>query len=217
MNTVLTNLIAQADRTTVERRFEFAALPQGWGTVLALAGAVVVCWAIVWMYRTEGRRGASMRVRMVLAAVRCVVMLLLAGILLQPVLATYLHRWIDSYCIVLIDDSSSMDLHDRYRVDEDAERVRSVMPPEQSFPVRRADVVARLLSRDNDRLLKALAERNRVKVYTFSDAPELVASLSARHEAASEASEEGSTPSATGFERPRGLKPTDSNPWGSGR
>ncbi|MEE9297173.1 MAG: hypothetical protein V3W34_19715, partial [Phycisphaerae bacterium] len=87
MNAVLTNLIAQADRTTVERRFEFAALPQGWGTVLALAGAVVVCWAIVWMYRTEGRRGASMRVRMVLAAVRCVVMLLLAGILLQPVLA----------------------------------------------------------------------------------------------------------------------------------
>lgn len=182
-------LLAQADRTTVERRFEFAALPEGWAAVIALGGVVLTCWAIVWMYRREGRRGASMTVRTLLAAVRCVVVLALVSIWLEPILATYLHRWIDSYAIVLVDDSSSMDLRDRYRIEADAARIRSVMDEQATGPtepetkgVRRADVVGRLLSRDQNRFLRELTRRNRVKLYSFSDSLELAASLRAVHE-----------------------------------
>ncbi len=185
MNSSPCQLIAQAGRTTEEVRFEFAALPEGWGAVVALAVLLITGWAVLWMYRTEGRRGASSATRMFLAALRCTVILLLFLIFLQPVLATYLHRWIDSYCIVLIDDSSSMDLRDHYRDTEDAQRVRSVMPPEAPFPVRRADVVTGLLESDNRRLLDEITARNRAKVYVFSEAPELIASLRARHERSS--------------------------------
>ncbi len=171
------DILGQANRTEIERRFEFAALPEGWAAVLALGTLVAVCWLVVWMYRHEGRRGASVRTRTLLALIRCTVVVALAAVWLQPVLATYLHRWIDSYCIVLVDDSSSMDLRDQYRVEEQAERVAAVLGPEESFPVRRADIVAHLMGRGNQAFLRELADRNRVKVYAFSDAPELVATL----------------------------------------
>ncbi len=197
MNETMFNLIAQADRVTEERRFEFAAMPVGWAAVLALGAVVLVCWVVVWMYRTEARRGASMVARTLLAAVRCAVILALAAILVQPVWATYLHRWIDSYCIVLVDDSSSMDLRDRYRDAGDAARLKSIMPPGQEFPLRRADVVSHLLTRDDHRLLAALSARNRVKLYTFSDAPELVSTLRAEHETEpADTPESGATASA---------------------
>lgn len=179
---MLTGILAQADRVTRERRFEFAALPEDWTAVLTLGVVSLLCFGVIWMYRGEARRGAAMWVRMLLAAIRCLVILLLAAIWLQPVLATYLHRWIDSYCIVLIDDSASMDLRDRYRIDSDAERVRSVMAAGEEFPIRRADVVARLLGREDNALLKSLTDRNRVKVYTFSETVELVATLRAQRE-----------------------------------
>lgn len=183
------NLIAQAGRTTVERRFEFAALPHGWTAVIMLAIVISLCWAIVWMYRREGRRGASMTVRTALAVLRCLVILALACIWLEPVQATYIHRWIDSYCLVLVDDSSSMDLYDRYHRPEDAARVKAVLPGDQSFPVRRADIAISLLSRGDGQLLNGLARRNRVKVYGFSEAPKLLATLEARGASATDRQE----------------------------
>ena len=177
MSGTLGQVVAQANRTEMERRFEFAALPHGWGAVLALLALVVVCWFVIWMYRHEGRRGASARLRTLLSLIRCAVLMALAAVWLQPVLATYLHRWIDSYCIVLVDDSSSMDLRDQYRLEEEASRVKTVMGEEQTFPVRRADVIGHLLRRNHQALLRGLTERNRVKVYAFSDAPKLMATL----------------------------------------
>ncbi len=187
------HLIAQASRVTEERRFEFAALPDGWAALAAFAGVVIVCCAVVWLYRTEARRGASMTARMLLATVRCLVILALVAILAQPVWATYLHRWIDSYCIVLIDDSASMDLRDRYSDPESVARVATVMAPELDFPVRRADIVSQLLSRDDQRLLEDLAAHNRVKVYTFSDTPELVSTLAAQSEPGAQATGQPTT------------------------
>ncbi len=183
-------LIAQINRVVEERRFEFAALPTGWSAIFAIAGLVAVCWIIFAFYRTEGRRGASSIQRMFLAVLRCLVILTLAGILVQPVLATYLHRWIDSYCIVLVDDSSSMDLRDRYREPADAARVESVMPSETVLPLRRTDVVEQLLTRNDYALLEGLREHNRVKVFTFSDAPELIGTLSAAREQIEQAGQE---------------------------
>jgi len=177
MNGLLRQLVAQADRTTVERRLEFAALPEGWTAVASLAVVMMLCWAVLWMYRREGRRGASATVRTGLALLRCVVILSLAAVWLQPVLATYLHKWIDSYCIVLIDDSSSMDLSDRYRMEREVNLVNDALGAAVELPIRRADVVGRLLGRDEGRFISDLADRNRVKVYTFSDAPHLAATV----------------------------------------
>jgi hypothetical protein len=170
-------LIAQANRTTVEHRFEFASLPDGWSAVVAIGLIVGLVWSVVAMYRREGRRGASMPVRMLLASLRCLVLLALAAIWIEPVIAQYIHRWIDSYTIVLVDDSSSMDLRDRYARSDDEARVRQVLQKDRPLPVRRADVISDLLSRDDNQVLRDLSERNRVKVYSFADVPKLLASL----------------------------------------
>ena len=174
-------LLASAmDRVTTERRLEFEAAPHGWPAVAGVAGALALVWAVVWLYRREGRAGASMRRRLVMAALRCLVLLILIGIWIEPVVATYLTRWVESYCLVLIDTSASMDLPDEYRDAERAERVTAVLdrPPEE--PVRRIDLVQQVLSADDHRFLKRLAEHNAVKLYSFDESLQPIATLNAQ-------------------------------------
>ncbi len=162
-------LLSQVDHIEVERRLEFAALPSGWWTVATMIIAAVLVYAIIWFYRREGRIGASLRVRMVMASLRICVMLCLLTILFEPILATYLHRWVSSYTLVLVDASASMDLQDRYRRSEDLDRIKSVVTDATQKPVRRTDVIDTLLSSDDHRFLRQLAENNRVKVHTFAE------------------------------------------------
>jgi hypothetical protein len=176
-------LIAQIDRVQIERRLEFAALPEGWAAVGLLALAVAMGWAIFWMYRREGRAGASLRVRLLLGTLRAAVMMLLLAIWLQPVLATYLHRLIDSYTLVLVDSSASMDLQDRYHNADEIAKVKQVVPDAGKSPVRRSDVVHAVLGDRSNRFLKELAAANRVKLYTFADAPQAQYTLQAVREA----------------------------------
>lgn len=182
MLAVFPNLIAQARRVEVERRPEFAAVPEGWAAVGMLLLVAALLAAVVFMYRREGRAGASQRVRGIMAALRCLLIAALALVWLEPVLATYLHRLIDSYTLVLVDTSSSMDLADRYRRAEDIERVRAVAAQAGREPVKRTDLVAAVLEKDNRRLLRELARRNRVRLFTFADEPRAEFTLRAARE-----------------------------------
>ena len=80
---------------------ELRNVPQGWFFIGALAGAIGICWAVVWMYRREGRRGASLRALMILAALRCAFLMTMPFILLDAVLVRFVLRRFDS-CTVLI-------------------------------------------------------------------------------------------------------------------
>ncbi|MCB9850441.1 MAG: VWA domain-containing protein [Phycisphaerales bacterium] len=177
------NLLAQADRVEIERRFEWAALPESWSALAMLALVALLLFFVVYMYRHEGRAGASQRVRAIMATLRCAVVLVIAAIWLEPVLATYLHRLIDSYTIVLVDTSSSMDLQDRYRRAEDLARVRAVAPDAGEKPVRRSQLVEDLFAQGDHALLRELSANNRVRVFTFSDRPAEVFTLRAQREA----------------------------------
>jgi hypothetical protein len=119
-----------------------------------------------------------------MAGLRCTVIALVGVIWLEPVLATYLHRLIDSYSLVLVDTSASMDLQDRYRRAEDIARVTPVAPSAGKEPVRRSEVVAAVLEQDNREMLRRLAERNRVRVFTFAEEPSAAYTLRAQREAA---------------------------------
>ncbi len=164
---------------------------------MALAGLVLVCllcWAIVSMYRHEGRIGASARVRTLLSVVRCAVILALVLILLDPVRVRILRRWIDSYTIVLADDSSSMDLLDAYRDPAALARVKRVVRDEFAESVRRSSIVEQILGQDSRRFLRALAGKNRVKFYTFSDEPRLRGTIRASREKAVPTEGEAASP-----------------------
>jgi hypothetical protein len=186
VNEAGTSLLAQlgqvADRVEIERRLEFESLPAGWSAVGGLLLIAMALWAVVWMYRREGRTGASLRVRMVLAALRCLVLLALAAIWVEPVLAAYLTHRIESYCLVLVDDSASMDLQDRYGDPRLRDRVAAVLGDPPTGPVRRSHLVERLLSKEDSRFLRELTGRNRVSIFAFADSLRPAGVLEARRE-----------------------------------
>jgi len=178
-STISGSPLGQVTRDSEEFVTELRNLPQGWLAVGGLALIAALCWAVIWMYRHEGRIGASSRARGFLATVRCLVLVALAVILLEPVRVRILRQWIDSYTVVLLDDSSSMDLADTYRDDRARQRVSAVLATEALAPTRRSELIEHVLG-DNDRaFLKALAANNRIKLYTFSDEPRLRATVRA--------------------------------------
>lgn len=181
----ISSLLAQVPvREEEEFVTELRYLPEGWAALLSLALLAALCAVIVWMYRHEGRVGASTRVRTLLAVLRCAVIVTLAVIVLEPVRVRIVRQWIDSYAILLLDQSSSMDLADTYREEAEAFKVKSALHLDEVAPMRRAEVLDRLLRRGDRKFLRDLATRNRIRVYTFSDEPELVGTVrGAREEA----------------------------------
>ncbi len=180
--TTLPALLTAATRDEEEFVTELRNLPEGWLAAGGLALVGLMCWAVVWMYRHEGRIGATLRLRTVLAVIRCAVILGLVAILLDPVRVRILRRWIDSYTILLVDDSSSMDLTDRFREPESAKRVKTALGVEEAPPLRRAEVARRMLEGDQRRFLRELVQRNRVALYTFSGEPTALATMRAQRE-----------------------------------
>jgi hypothetical protein len=177
---------------------ELRNVPEGWFAVAGLAIVIAACWAVVWMYRREGRIGASERVRMALAIIRCAILVTLAVVFLEPVRVRVLRRWIDSYAIVLVDDSSSMDLTDRYLDPSSEGHLRTALGLDRVEPIRRTEVVHRMLSRDNRVFLRGLAGNNRVRLYTFSDEPQLLGTLRALRENRRQTVEAGGAQAVSG-------------------
>lgn len=161
---------------------ELRHIPEGWLAVAGLALLAALCWAVIWMYRHEGRMGASARVRTTLGVIRCLILVLLGVILLEPVRVRILRRWVDSYTVVLLDDSSSMGLEDAYRDEGAANRLNRLFDSKVEKPLRRTSVLNRILSVDDRKFLRDLADNNRVKLYSFSDEPTLRGTIRATRE-----------------------------------
>lgn len=161
-------------------RLELAREPTGWFRLLGLLLLVAAGWVIFYIYRREGRIGASARLRTFLACVRALVVLLLVLIWLDPVLATYIRRVATARVVVLVDDSASMALRDR---------PDSPSATDAEAPSRSSKVSALLNSapgpaehdRRNDpratpsaaaspgNWLQRLANKNRLALYTFGE------------------------------------------------
>ncbi len=155
---------------TLERRLEFARLPEGWASVGSVVLLLVLLYAAILLYRREHRAGATRRMRILLAGMRCGLILLLAVVWLEPILATYVHRTVDSLTLVLVDGSASMSLQDRYPQAGDAERVEQALAPTgEELPLTRAAIAQALLAGGDRKLLDRLAENNPVAVYQFGE------------------------------------------------
>ena len=170
---------------------ELKRTPEGWWAVGCVALVATMIGCVIWMYRREGRVGASMRLRMGLGAIRSLVLVGLIVILLEPVSVRILRRWTDSYTLVLVDDSSSMDLADTYRLDEDSARVAQALGVESVDVVKRLEIVRHMVEGNDRGFLRQLAANNRVKFYAFSDEPRLVGTIRAdREESEAQTSED---------------------------
>ncbi len=155
-----------------------------WATLLGVVFAVVF---VVSIYLREGRTGRPFR--MALAAMRLgvigVVLLMIAQVALS------LQRTGLPYVAVLVDDSLSMTIVDRYEDklhEKLTERVRRSMPPDEAdgdapdsdatadLEPSRWNLARTLLCEDDGAMLRRIAERYKLRVYFLAGARPAVAS-----------------------------------------
>ncbi|MFN0134804.1 MAG: hypothetical protein ACKVS9_01660 [Phycisphaerae bacterium] len=166
--------------TITEQRsetFELAGLPGGWMRLVAFLALVALCASVLWLYRREERSGTSAVLRRWLAAIRCVVILLLAGVWLEPVVATYTKRIIAARVVAIVDRSGSMSVADAADSDVELtrmERVAKLLSADDADFARRSaalpDAAVRpWLSAPDHAWLKRLAARNDLSLYAFGE------------------------------------------------
>lgn len=200
-------ILAQPSVTTRwETQFELARWTVGAGLVVGVALVAAGLYAIIWMYRREGRGNLTQRGRIALTAIRCALLLLIGLIALEPVLARYQHRHVRATTLVLIDDSASMAVRDRYRNASDQARVVPVVGSVPESGVSRIDVARQFLAREQTEWLRRLAAKNRVEVFRFSDR---AAPLKSREPANDSAEDAETPPASTGSDGPA----TDPTRW----
>lgn len=207
----MTKLIAQVVPTErIETHVELARWSSETALLVGTLLTAVGIYAIVWMYRREVRGQLNARSRGVLAGLRVLLLVLLGFIALEPVLVNYVHRRIEAYTLVLVDESASMSLIDAYRRPTDAQRVQNAMGELPPDGILRAEVAERLLTAGRDGLLGLLAARNSLQVFAFSDRARLA---HAQVDPYAQRSEGYSVPTAipmpadSGWDVPLGLNP----------
>ncbi|MCZ6601895.1 MAG: hypothetical protein O6952_02680 [Planctomycetota bacterium] len=184
-------------------RLELGGLPSSTWALGAVVLITILLGVVFWIYRREGEAPAWKR--MSLAVVRCLVILTLALVLLEPNLVFDVERTLEATTVVLVDDSQSMSIRDRYDVEEAVGLQAATGIQAGGDRVPRSRVITGILRNEELRILDRLAEKNRLRIYSFSEviAPiEWEASPPADTEAAGKS--RGELPSEE-FAPPRGL------------
>jgi hypothetical protein len=157
--------------TQVEEEVRWLRFPPAWVTVLVIV-PIVVAFSLAF-YRREHLIGKS-GWRWVLAALRVLLILLVLGMLAEPVRRKTTYETRDSTLVVLVDDSLSMDIADRF---SDRDHVASIATflessAESIESTSRYDLVRRLFSDSKIGFLEKLRSKGNVVLSTFARSAE---------------------------------------------
>ncbi|MFQ5843527.1 MAG: hypothetical protein ACE5JG_00910 [Planctomycetota bacterium] len=144
------------------------ALPQLW--ILFLVLLPLLAGAVFLLYRRDGERVAS-GPRRLMAVLRLVTVALVLAALFGPYAETVEGRYFKRHLILCVDTSRSMEFSDTYLDAEQRERVRRAAGWPEGEPLHRhtrLEIVRGLLTR-NRGLLRELADKFRLHVYTFDE------------------------------------------------
>ncbi len=140
----------------------------GWG-LLALCVLLLAVGGVVWTYRREG--SVSRTRKLVMTATRVLLVLLVALALAYPVLEVDRVQQIRATTIVLVDESLSQSIKDRYLSSSplrDAIAAALSVESEKVATMSRAEIVEHALQHPEWRVLERLAREQRLKVYGFA-------------------------------------------------
>jgi hypothetical protein len=104
-----------------QRHLEWLEMPKHDKLFLLLLISAAVVWAVMYLYRKEGR-GLSLAIRASLSALRLVALAGVVIMLLEPVIVFTKTEYVPSTILVLRDASESMDLKDAYATQAHADR-----------------------------------------------------------------------------------------------
>ena len=153
-----------------DANLRLARFPEG---ELGLLALLAVAAGIAIVFLTYSREGALARWKKYsIAAVRALLLLLLALIVFYPVIEVSREKEIRKSTILLLDDSLSLTLKDGYRSSPDT--LKSLagwlkLDPARIPELTRAELVNRLLRDPEQKLLELFEEKNRLEIYTFSN------------------------------------------------
>ena len=100
-------------------RLEFAAWPRGAGSIVLIVSAIALTYLLWRLYRWEGRELSRAR-RLLLVALRGMILLAVAAMLLEPVWVSSQRETVPSHLAIVLDDSESMRFSDPYTDDSRA-------------------------------------------------------------------------------------------------
>jgi hypothetical protein len=156
---------AQAGERT-DWRFEFNGLGSDWLSLAAVAiGALFIVY-LLYVYRRDAGRG-SRRMQVLLPGLRLAVIALAFLCLFQFTLSV--GRIGLPVLALVIDDSASMGLEDRYPDDRTNELADQLARATGASTKTRIGLTQAILTRDNGQFLRELLEHHKVRLYRFSD------------------------------------------------
>jgi hypothetical protein len=147
----------------------FVRFPEGELGLLAILGVAAAIAIVVWTYLNEGKLARAKK--LALAAVRGLTIAVLSLVVFYPVLEVDRSRELRAVTAVLLDESLSLGIEDRYQgAPEDAQRTAEALGLDlpQLAASSRAQLVERFLADERVRFLARLAEKNRVETYVFA-------------------------------------------------
>lgn len=148
-------------------RLEMGGLPSSAWALPEILLLLVLLGVVFWVYRREGDAAPWKKVS--LGILRSLVVLGITFVLLEPNLVFDVERTLEATTIVLVDDSQSMSIRDRYD-GEAADRLKAAAgsrtDPEG---MSRSRLVTEILRNPELDLVGRLASRNRLRVYSFSE------------------------------------------------
>ncbi|MEC9475510.1 MAG: hypothetical protein VX764_00580 [Planctomycetota bacterium] len=166
-------LLALSD-TRVETRVEWLAAPEAW--VIAIIIIPILIGISVWGYRGDqgSARGAS---RWLLISLRFLVLLVLVVILFRPTLTRERVQTESSTVLVVVDDSYSMGIQDRWTDPAVPMGITAVSGVPVVDETTRLDIARGVLAGGSSNLIERLREKADVKVVAGSDGVRAIADL----------------------------------------
>jgi hypothetical protein len=152
---------------------------QPWPQWLLFFTVLISISLILWLYRHEGK--ARMASKLLLAALRIVLVLLAILLLYEPVLSV--GRSGLPFLTILIDDSASERIADQYADPkvtaalDSLARAGTLAAPDGAGPPTRLSIAKGLILKDRVRLVRELKEQHKVRLYRVSTGVQFLAEV----------------------------------------
>ncbi|MCI0650284.1 MAG: VWA domain-containing protein, partial [Planctomycetes bacterium] len=143
---------------------------------LALVAAPIVLGGVWWLYRGE-RGELHIAARLALAALRAALIFAMIAFLCEPIETREQEQVRSGHLLVLIDDSFSMGIADRYADAGELARIEDATGTDVGAETRRIDLVQAFLRNPQHRFLSSLQAKGTIRVLAGSDGTETLHEL----------------------------------------